>query len=179
MCVFQNGDCSNFWVVSFVTKVKSCPGPLTTMIWDLSPWDIHKGSHGQRSPKMEELIIRLLIGMLICMKKLPLIRLMTIYCGETIAVDWPWHKGACLKIPVPKKSDPPKYNHFFQVAVLVFLSFILTWGRFSIAHEVVICCFQMIEITNLISMNTAIVVSIGFRGAWHFQKIQLQSSNLR
>ena len=37
VCVFQNGDCSNFWVVSFVTKVKSCPGPLTTMIWDLSP----------------------------------------------------------------------------------------------------------------------------------------------
>lgn len=100
-------------------------------------------SHGQRSPKMEELIIRLLIGMLICMKKLPLIRLMTIYYGETIAVDWPWHTWACLKILDPKKSDPPKYNHFFQVAVLVFLSFILTWGRFSIAHEVVICCFQI------------------------------------
>lgn len=47
----------------------------------------------------------------------------------------------------PQEIRSPKIQSFsaddFQVAVLVFLSFILTWGRFSIAHEVVICCFRL------------------------------------
>lgn len=116
------------------------------------------------------------------MKKLPLIQLMTIYYGETIAVDWPWHIWACLKIPDPKKSDPPKYNHFFQVAVLVFLSFILTWGRFSIAHEVVIviCCFQIDDWNHQLDFDEYSHCCFHwFPRSLTLKKNQLQSSNLR